>query len=101
MSRKSKKTEEKEAIEEVTNEIGYYEVSDEQQDENVVNEDFISEEVDMNEKMPSPEKISFFNSVQTLVDIVEDMFIQDKLTLKQSHDAYECFININNLINEI
>lgn len=101
MSRKSKKTEEKEAIEEVTNEIGYYEVSDEQQDENVVNEDFISEEVDMNEKMPSPEKISFFNSVQTLVDIVEDMFIQGKLTLKQSHDAYECFININNLINEI
>ena len=75
MSRKSKKTEEKEA--------------------------FISEEVDMNEKMPSPEKISFFNSVQTLVDIVEDMFIQGKLTLKQSHDAYECFININNLINEI
>lgn len=101
MPRKSKKTEENQVIEEVTNEIGYYEVPDEQQDENVVNEDFISEKVDMNEKMPSPEKISFFNSVQTLVDIVEDMFIQGKLTLKQSHDAYECFININNLINEI
>lgn len=96
MPRKSKKTEEKQAIEEVTNEIGYYEVPDEAQCENVISEDAIEEEV-----VVSEEKVRFFESVQTLAQIVEDMQLQGKLSFKQSHDAYECFETINALINEI
>lgn len=97
MSRKSKKTDENQVIDEVTNEINYYEVPDEAQCENVISEDAIEEE----EVVVSGEKVRFFESVQTLAQIVEDMQLQGKLSFKQSHDAYECFETINALINEI
>lgn len=96
MSRKSKKTDENQVIDEVTNEINYYEVPDEAQCENVISEDAIEEGVAVSE-----EKVRFFESVQTLAQIIEDMQLQGKLSFKQSHDAYECFETINALINEI
>ena len=109
MPKKIKNTEENQTIKEVVNEVGYYNMPEETQVENVLDEDaivedgLIEEEINNHEKneMPSPEKIRFFNSVQILAQIVEDMFMQGKLSLKQSHDAYECFQTINALINEI
>lgn len=105
MPKKSKKTEENQVIGEVANEIGVYAIPDEDNVENVLAEDAITEEaIDVQpegEREPSPLKVSFFDSVQTLAQIVEDLHFQGKLNMKQSHDAYECFLNINALINEI
>ena len=46
-------------------------------------------------------RISLFNNIQVLVDIIEDMQKQGKLVMEQSYKAYGAVLEINRLINEI